>query len=337
MAQTVRVSVVQSRTNPTVAGLRANPFHKDFSRVDLFASIERHIAWFERWFDRAAADRCRLTVITEDFTRLGLVATYLDDRSLFQEAVAVQTPLIAERLGAAARKHGMYIVASYYTLDGEAIYNVADLFDPRGEIAGRYHKVHLPLYEQWQVRAGNAFPAFETELGWVSMLVCYDQMWPESVTCCALNGAQIICQPSAASLSDYHMRARAMDSQTHMLSATYMRSMITSPRAEILADAGEQEHAVVWADVDLEAATRADAFFWEYLYSGIQNHKERHLKFRRPDAYGPITDIHPPLVDQYPEGGRADTPDAIAEVYRIHKTMQQKIARGEETPYHWRW
>lgn len=337
MPDTIRVSVIQSSTNPDAAGLRTNPFSDDFARADLFESIGRHLTWFEKWFAEAAADQCQLTVITEDFTRLGMVCTYLDDRDLFREAVTRQTPLIAERVGEAARKHGMYIVASYYALEGDAIYNVADLFDPAGEIAGRYRKVHLPLYEQWQVQAGSAFPAFETHLGWIGMLVCYDQKWPEAVACCALNGAQIICQPSAASLKDYHMRTRAMDAQVFMLSSTYMRSMIVSPGAEVLADAGEQEHAVVWADIDSNVATEADEFYWEYLYSGIRDHKERQLKFRCPEAYGAVTASHPPLAGQYPEGGRADTPEAIAEVYRIHKAMQQKIARGEETPYHWRW
>ena len=61
------------------------------------------------------------------------------------------------------------------------------------------------------------------------------------------------------------------------------------------------------------------------------------MKFRRPDAYGVLTSARPPLADQYPEHGVADTPEAIAEVYRIHKEMQQKMARGEQVPYHWRW
>ena len=74
----------------------------------------------------------------------------------------------------------MFIVACYFALEGDAIYNVADLFGPNGELVGRYRKVHLPQYELWQVTAGDVFPAFETALGWISMLICYDQMWPES-------------------------------------------------------------------------------------------------------------------------------------------------------------
>lgn len=337
MSEPVRISTIQTNRNPYAEGLRTNPFSDDFVRSELFESIERHLTWFEELFARAAADRCRLTVVTEDFTRVSRTITYLDDRGIFQEAVDRQTPLVAERLGAAARKHGMYIVGCYFAREGDAIYNVADLFDPKGELAGRYRKVHLPQYEKWQVSEGDTFPAFETDLGWIGMLICYDQMWPEAAACCALNGAQLICQPSAASLQDYLMRTRAKDGQVHMLSSTWMNSMIASPRAEILANAADAETAVVWADVDLEDATMGDELFYESLYSGIRNHKERHLKFRRPEAYGVLTSSHPPLQDQYPEGGVADTEEAIAEVYRVHKENQQRIARGEAVPYHWRW
>jgi len=160
------------------------------------------------------------------------------------------------------------------------------------------------------------------------MLICYDQMWPESAACCALNGAQIICQPSAASLTDYHMRTRAMDNQVHHVSSTYANSMIVSPRAEVLADAQHEDPAIAWADVDVRGATRGDEFFYETLYSGIQDHKQRHLNFRRSDTYHVLTEKRPPLANQYPAGGVANTPESIAEVYRQHKEAPtERLAR----------
>jgi predicted amidohydrolase len=304
---------------------------------DLLQSIERRIKWYEGMFDQAASEQCDLVVITEDFTRLSSCMTYLDDRSIFRTAVAKQSKLIPERLGNAATKHSMYIVACYYASEESTIYNVADLFGRKGELVGRYRKVHLPQYELWQVAAGDSFPAFKTDLGWVSMLICYDQMWPESAACCAMNGAQVICQPSAASLADYHMKTRAKDNQIHHISSTYTKSMIVSPRAEVLADAGRDDPAIVWADVDVQDAPMGDEYYWEYLYSGIQDHKERHLKFRRPETYRVLSDPNPPIMNQYPKGGVANTPEAIERVYRTHKEMSQRGRRGESVPYHWGW
>ena len=329
----VRVATVQSNRVSACGVLHTNPFMEDFSMDDLLASIELRIAWYEELFEQAAREKCKLAVLTEDFTRLGSCASYLDDRSIFHRAVEMQTALIPERFGALAKKRSIYLVLCYYALEEGAIYNVADLLGPRGDRVGRYRKVHLPQYELWQVKAGDSFPAFETDLGWIGMLICYDQMWPEAAGCCAMNGAQLICQPSAASLTDYHMRTRATDNQVHHLSSTYMNSMIVSSRAEIMADAGERDPAIVWADLDIRGASMGDEYFYEYLYSGIQDHKERHLKFRRPDAYGVLTEGHPPLADQYPEGGVANTPEAIDRVY----SEEKREMRGEETPYHWNW
>ncbi len=254
-ADRIRIGTIQSNRVPTCNGLITDPFADDFSINDLFASIDRRIAWYEQLLEQAAAEACQLAVLTEDFTRLSSCMTFLDDRSIFHRGVERQTSLVPERFARLARKHSMYIVACYFAQEKGAIYNVADLFGSAGTLVGRYRKVHLPQYELWQVRAGNEFPAFETNLGWISMLICYDQMWPESAACCAMNGAQIICQPSAASLADYHMRTRAMDNQVHHVSATYANSMIVSPRAEVLADAKHEDPAIAWADVDIRGAT----------------------------------------------------------------------------------
>ncbi|HIE04256.1 MAG TPA: carbon-nitrogen hydrolase family protein [Candidatus Latescibacteria bacterium] len=337
MSDKVRLATIQSNRVPSCKGLRTNPFSEDFSMEDLLRSIELRIAWYEELLDRAGREGCDLVVLTEDFTRLSLCMTFLDDRSIFRTAVERQTSLVPERLGAVAKGHSMLIVACYYALEGDRIYNVADLFGRGGELVGRYRKVHMPQYELWQVTPGDSFPAFETDIGWVGMLICYDQMWPEAAACCTMNGAQVICHPSAAVLPEYYMRARAKDNQVHYISSTWQNSMIASPKAEILADAGKEDLAIVWADVELKGATLADEFFYEYLYSGIRDHKERHLKFRRSEAYRVLTEPRPPLADQYPPGGVADTPEAIEEVYRKHKEIQQKLLRGEEVPYHWRW
>ena len=337
MPDKVRIATIQSNRVPTCDGLRTDPFNDEFSRDDLLKSIQRRISWYGDLFDQAGKEGCDLVVATEDFTRLSSCMTFLDDPSVFRDAVAMQTKFIPERLGTAAKKNSMFIVACYYALEDDTIYNVADLFGRQGEIVGRYHKVHLPQYELWQVAAGDSFPAFETDIGWIGMLICYDQMWPESATCCAMNGAQIICQPSAASLKDYHMRTRAIDNQVHFISSTWTNSMIVSPRADILANAEDKDPAIVWADVNIKGATLSNELFWEYLYSGIQDNKERHLKFRRPETYRVLTEKRPPLAGQYPEDGAANTPDEIERVYRIHKEQRQKSIRGEKVPYNWDW
>jgi hypothetical protein len=54
-------------------------------------------------------------------------------------------------------------------------------------------------------------------------------------------------------------------------------------------------------------------------------------------VYGHLVAKHSPVADEYPEGRLAQTPEAIAAVYRVYREMQQRLARGEEVDYHWRW
>ncbi len=335
MSQRIRISTIQSHVIPTLQDLKSDPFADDFVLADLFEAAERSLTWYDDLFQQAADNQCKLTVVAEDFTRTGLAKRYLDDRSIFRAVVEKQTPLVAERVGAAAKKHGMYIATSYYALEGDTIYNVGDLFDPKGEIAGRYRKVHLPQYELWQVAAGDSFPAFETDIGWISILICYDQVWPEATISCAMNGAQLICLPSAATIADYRMLTRAVDSQVHMVSSTHKNSMIASPRGKILANAEDRQHIVVSADVDLNESTKAGEYFWETLFSGVQDHKERHMKYRMPSTYGVLTDPQPPLAEQYATEGRVNTPEAEWETYEVWKEMHRKELRGEPIPYGW--
>src|SRR4030042_2358005 len=277
--KTVRIAAIQTRKNPKIEGLYTDPFQSDFSLQDLYRSVDLWLEWYEELIVQAARESCRLAVFTEDFTRIFNLSMYLEDRSLFRKAVERQTSLVPERMGALARHHSMYLVACYFAAEGDLIRNVCDLFSPEGSLAGRYRKVHMPQYEKWQVTPGGAFPAFETELGWISMLVCYDQMWPEAAASCAMNGAQLICHPSAAVMKEHYMLQRAYDSQVHYISSSGTSSMISSPRAEILANGRDKDPAIVLADVDLKHATLGDPYFYEYLYSGIQDHKERDLKF----------------------------------------------------------
>jgi predicted amidohydrolase len=321
------------RDTPPEAMPYSDEFSLDAARQWSRDQVDAHAALLAR----AGEQQADLVVATEDIACMGYALTYLDDTTVFRSLVEEIAPYANEVIAQVARTHGIHIAASFYEPDGDRIFNSAVLYGRSGELIGRYHKVHLPVYETWQVTPGDAFPAFDTDIGVVGMLICYDEMWPEAAAACALNGARIICHPSAASLPDYHMRTRAMDEQVFYISSTSVHSRIVSPAARILADAGEQEAAVVAADADIAQASLAPENFWEYLYSGIRDHRERHLKLRRTDAYRVLVDPNPPALDAYPPGGIAGTPEAIREVYENQKEDYRRGLRGERQYYTWKW
>ncbi len=75
-------------------------------------------------------------------------------------------------------------------------YNAAACVTGSG-LLGLHRKTHLPLDEDRFTTVGDALGAFDTPLGRMGMLICYDKAFPEAARTLALDGAQILCILSA--------------------------------------------------------------------------------------------------------------------------------------------
>jgi N-carbamoylputrescine amidase len=163
-------------------------------------------------------------------------------------------------------------------------------------VLGHHRKVHIPPSELGVISAGEGFGAFETPVGRLGMLICYDKSFPEV----ALNGAEIIAcmaawpvcraHPSRWMCNDRQVRhfnaldvARAVENQVVWVSANQYGSLgdlrfpgqakVVDPDGRVLAATGARS-GVAFARIDPRAAVRArrDELF--------------HLADRVPVAYG---------------------------------------------------
>jgi predicted amidohydrolase len=64
-------------------------------------------------------------------------------------------------------------------------------------LLGLHRKVHMPLREGRMTTPGESIAAFDTPVGRVGMLICYDKAFPEAARTLALDGAQVIATMSA--------------------------------------------------------------------------------------------------------------------------------------------
>src|SRR6185312_16352554 len=81
-------------------------------------------------------------------------------------------------------------------------HNTATLFDADGTLRGLYRKMHIPddplYYEKYYFTPGDlGFRAFDTEVGRIGTLVCWDQWYPEGARLTALQGANVLFYPTA--------------------------------------------------------------------------------------------------------------------------------------------
>ncbi|MGQ0776018.1 MAG: carbon-nitrogen hydrolase family protein [Pseudonocardiales bacterium] len=158
---------------------------------------------------------------------------------------------------------------------------------------------HQPPGESSSYDAGDGFAAFETPVGRIGMLICYDKAFPEAARALALDGAQLVACLSAWPRShpapfggltrdrstrcfDLHDQARALENQVVWASANQCgrsqslrfvgRAKIVDPGGEPLAETGAGP-GVAMADIDVAGAVSA------------ARRAMCHLSDRRPDCY----------------------------------------------------
>lgn len=91
-----------------------------------------------------------------------------------------------------AAELGVYVAAGIAEAEGVYLYDTAVLIGPDGYI-GRYRKTHLWNREKLVFTPGSEYPVFETKIGRIGLLVCWDIWFPEVPRILAAQGADIIC------------------------------------------------------------------------------------------------------------------------------------------------
>jgi N-carbamoylputrescine amidase len=125
-----------------------------------------------------------------------------EDHALFDLAEAVPGPT-TETLGKVAREAEVVLIASLFERRAAGLYhNTAAVIDADGKVKGIYRKMHIPddpaYYEKFYFTPGDlGFRAFDTKVGPIGTLVCWDQWYPEAARLTALQGANILFYPTA--------------------------------------------------------------------------------------------------------------------------------------------
>jgi len=209
--------------------------------------------------DEAGRRKCDIVCLGEVILKVGTRAT-TDD-----VAAPIPGPH-TKRLGEAARRNRLYVVAGLSERAGSRVYNTAVLLDRQGRLAGAYRKIHLPR-EEWKTgrTPGNAYPVFQADFGRVAVMICYDWFFPEAAAAFALGGAEILFAPTWGNTlpdapdgradGETTFRVRARDNGLYLVPSVYSgSSMIIDPVGRILA-AGNTEGVYV-AEVDLARRER---------------------------------------------------------------------------------
>jgi predicted amidohydrolase len=136
-----------------------------------------------------------LIVFPELATTGYIVGRDADFNEKFIEAAEKIPGATTEAVAREAQKHKVHVVfgmARLHPVIPATLYNAAVLIDSEGRLKGVHHKWHIPAEEIHYFYPGNTTEVYETELGVIGMMVCYDSEMPELPRTFALKGAEIM-------------------------------------------------------------------------------------------------------------------------------------------------
>ncbi|KAG4065462.1 hypothetical protein HA402_002696 [Bradysia odoriphaga] len=110
----------------------------------------------------------------------------------------VDTGASSELIKKLAAKFKMVIVSPILEKDSDTFYNTTLIVSATGDIVGKYRKIHIPPIEQPFLQRGSFDHAvFDTEVGKIGILICYERHFPMCWMMHGLSQADIVFNPSA--------------------------------------------------------------------------------------------------------------------------------------------
>ncbi|HEY1020732.1 MAG TPA: carbon-nitrogen hydrolase family protein, partial [Flavisolibacter sp.] len=217
-------------------------------------------------------------------------------------ALAQFTPEIRDRFHNMAIRYNVNIITgSLPSIENGRLRNIGYLCHRNGKL-DKYEKIHVTPDEEsfWGLEGGKSLKVFETDIGKVGILICYDVEFPELSRLLADQGMQILFVPFLTDTQNAYMRvrctaqARAIENECYVAisgsvgnlpkvenmdmqysqAAVFTPSDFAFPSNGIKSEATPNTEMILVADVDLSLLNELHAF------GSVRN-----LRDRRTDVY----------------------------------------------------
>ncbi|KAM3242421.1 hypothetical protein ACQJBY_054839 [Aegilops geniculata] len=211
---------------------------------------------------------------------------------VFQDTVNIYThcPEVS-RLAALAGKYKVFLVIGVVERAGYTLYNTVLSFDSLGKYLGKHRKLMPTSLERvfWGFGDGSTIPVYDTPLGKIGAVICWENRMPLIRTAMYAKGVQIYCAPTADALPSWQasMTHIALEGGCFVLTANQFcrrkdfppppeytfggheeepspetavcpgGSAIISPSGTVLAGPNYEGEALLTADLDLGEIVRA--------------------------------------------------------------------------------
>jgi nitrilase len=229
-------------------------------------------------------------------------------RRYLDASVDVPGPAV-DRLAGVAADNSLYLVIGVVERDGGTLYCTALFFSPEGYL-GKHRKLMPTAAERivWGFGDGSTLPVFDTPLGRIGAVICWENYMPLLRMAMYAKGVQIYCAPTADGRESWlsTMRHVALEGRCFVLSCNQFTrrhdfpadipntlaaaeedvlstggSCIIGPLGDVLAGPARDGEEILFADLDLDEVTRGKFDF------DVVGH------YARPDVFRLIVDEAP--------------------------------------------
>ncbi len=169
-------------------------------QMSMTSVVSENISKADFLVRKAAAEGARIILLPELFER----PYFCQERcyEYYAYAVPVNENAAVKHFRTVCKELDIVMPISFYEKDGNVLYNSIAMIDSDGEIMGVYRKTHIPddhcYQEKFYFTPGNTgFKVWNTKYGKIGVGICWDQWFPETARCMAIQGAEMLLFPTA--------------------------------------------------------------------------------------------------------------------------------------------
>ena len=162
--------------------------------------VQENINKAEKMVREAADNGANIILLPELFERQYFCQEKRYD--YYDYALPLDENPAVNRFKEVAKELGVVIPVSFYERDIDRLFNTVAMIDADGSVLGIYRKTHIPddhfYQEKFYFTPGDTgFKVFDTRFGRIGVGICWDQWFPETARCMAVQGAEILLYPTA--------------------------------------------------------------------------------------------------------------------------------------------
>ena len=162
--------------------------------------VQENINKAEKMVREAADNDANIILLPELFERQYFCQEKRYD--YYDYALPLEKNPAVNRFKEVAKELGVVIPVSFYERDIDRLFNTVAMIDADGSVLGIYRKTHIPddhfYQEKFYFTPGDTgFKVFDTRFGCIGVGICWDQWFPETARCMAVQGADMLLYPTA--------------------------------------------------------------------------------------------------------------------------------------------